>query len=162
MVYLIVVLFIIAIVAGVVSANNTKSPSIQDFSDSTTVDYYFVGDKCIGLSARKGYSKYRIAGVYYRNLPLSMVGRFNGYAEVELHNKYDSFAIAIYNDAGIHLGYIPKEYNRKLHSYIMENGGKVHAYGYIACDSRNSMYGETCVETDKTLVTKRNKPYITS
>ena len=122
---------------------------------------YYIGDKCIGLSARKGYNKYSIAGAYYQNLPMSLLGKFNGYVELEPYNDHDKLAIAVYNDAGIQLGYLPRG-NRKLHSYITNEGGQVHAYGYIACHDDNSMYGEVCVETDKSLVTKRNKPYATN
>lgn len=136
------------------SSNRTYNSAVPkgDYDD------YYIGRKVIGLSARKGYQKFQIAGAYYRNLPIEMVGKFNGCAMAETNNQYDPLAIAIYNDDGIHLGYLPKG-NKALHSYILAEGGKVHAYGYLGYD--DGMYGETCVEVDKNLVTKRNRPYAT-
>ena len=87
-----------------------------------------------------------------------MVGKFNGYAIAQIDNEHDQYAIAIYNDNEQHLGFLPRG-NDSLHSYILNDGGKVHAYGYIGCRNDGEMYGEACVETDKNLVTKRNKSY---
>jgi hypothetical protein len=117
---------------------------------------YFIGQKCIGLTPRNGYNKYPIAGVYYRELPFNSVGYFNGYAKADENNNYDKVAIGIYNEYDIHLGFLPKG-NTKLHAYILSEGGKVHAYGYIAYGG--SWYGEVCVETNKDLVSKRNRPF---
>lgn len=133
---------------------------VDQSKNSTTQQQYYIGNKCIGLSPRKGYEKFSIAGVFYRNLPVSMVGKFNGYAIAETDNRYDPYAIAIYNDEGIHLGFLKKG-NKALHSYIIGENGKVHAYGYLAWND-SGMYGETCVEVNKNLVTKRNKAYIKS
>lgn len=132
---------------------------ISQQNELTESQRCYVGDKCIGLSARKGYNKFSIAGAYYRDLPITMVGKFNGYAIAQTENEYDQYAIAIYNDAGIRLGFLPKG-NQNLHSYIINEGEqkRVHAYGYLAWHG-SGMYGEVCVETDKNLVTKRNKPY---
>lgn len=124
------------------------------------IDVYYIGDKVIGLSPRKGYGKCGIVGVHFRNLPITQVGKFNGFALAETENKFDDYAIAIYNDAKVHLGYLPKN-NKELHSYILDNGGKVHAYGYMGCGCNGSMYGEVCVEINKDEVTNRNKPYKT-
>lgn len=174
------VIIILAIVAYIIIKlisfmnkvdNTTQSPGKEKYVSSNKTytskheipkgDYGedYTGRKAIGLSARKGYEKFQIAGAYYRNLPVEMVGRFNGYAMAETNNEYDPFAIGIYNDAGMHLGFLPRG-NEKLHSYILDEGGRVHAYGYLGYNS--GMYGETCVETDKNLVTKRNKPYATN
>lgn len=165
LVILLVIVFVIAIMVLMLkdgSSDNSidieHETPINNQAHSSTFNQDYIGDKCISLYARKGYSGFPIAGAYYQNLPISMVGKFNGYATTEPYNNHDKFAIAVYTDAGIQLGYIPKN-NKKLYAYILKNGDKVHAYGYIGCDSGNSMYGEVCVETDKTLVTKRNKPY---
>lgn len=130
-------------------------------NELTESQQYYIGNKCIGLSARKGYGKFPIAGAYYRDLPITMVGKFNGYAIAQTDNEYDQYAIAVYNDAGIHIGFLPRG-NKKQHSYIIDEGEdkRVHAYGYLAWHG-SGMYGEVCVETDKNAVTKRNKPYIT-
>lgn len=130
---------------------------VDQLKNLTIQQQYYIGDKCIGLSPRKGYEKFSIAGVCHRNLPVSMVGKFNGYAIAETDNKYIPYTISIYNDEDIHLGFLKKR-NKALHSYIIRENGKVHAYGYLAWND-SGMYGETCVEVNKNLVTKRNKAY---
>ena len=95
---------------------------------------HYIGDKCISLYERKGYELSPIAGAYYQNLSISIVGKFNGYAVAETDNKYDPCAIAVYSNDRIHLGFLPKG-NKKLHTYILKEGGTVHAYGYMGCDS---------------------------
>lgn len=142
---------------------NEKNPqylttTLQGYSLLTGDQEYYIGNKCIGLSPRKGYQKYSIAGVCYRNLPITSIGKFNGYAFAETDNEHDPYAIAIYNDAHTHLGFLPRG-NRSLHSYIIKEGKKVHAYGYIGCDSNDNMYGEVCVENNNANITKRNKSY---
>lgn len=131
---------------------------ISQRNELTESQRYYIGDKCIGLSPRKGYNKFPIAGVYFRNLPITMIGKFNGYAISQNDNEYDEYAIAIYDDKATHLGFLPRGIS-SLHSYILNEGAMVHAYGYIGCHDDGEMYGEVCVETDKNLVTKRNKPY---
>lgn len=163
MLYLILILFIIAIVAGYISGNNKDQPVFYKKGNETLIqssksyDDYYIGYKCISLYSRKGYSHFRIAGVYYRNLPIETVGKFNGYAVAKTDNKYDPYAIEVYNDARTHVGFLPRG-NKSLHAYILNNGGSVHAYGYIGYN--DTMYGEVCVEADKTLVRQRNKPYL--
>lgn len=163
MLYLILILFFIAIIAGYISANRITKPISNNPQDNVlkkqsviNCNDYYIGQKVISLSARKGYQKFQIAGVYYRNLSVKLIGKFNGYAKAETDNEYDPYAIAIYNDSDTHLGYLPRG-NEKLHSYIMMESGKVHAYGYLGYN--NEMYGEVCVESNKDLVTQRNKPY---
>lgn len=120
---------------------------------------YYIGDKYISLYARKGYASFDIVGIYYRNLPLNkIIGRFNGYAIAQTDNSHDLYAIAIYKDDNTHIGFIPGG-NSRLHAYILREGGKVHAYGYIGQNSDTYFYGATCVESDKSLIKVRNKPY---
>lgn len=164
--WVIIILFILAFIFAPAKKSKGKSAKKESkykkiISDSECYDPYYVSKyrKLIGLSARKGYQKFDLMGVYYRDLSLSMVGKFNGYACAETNNEYDPFAIAIYNDDGVHLGYLPRE-TKWLHSYILDEGGKVHAYGYLAY--ADGMYGETCVEVDKRLVRRRNLPYPSS
>lgn len=156
-----VLAIIVIIVFGILftKGGHKNSISKNSISELSEDQKYYLGTKCIGLSPRKGYEKFEIMGCYYRKLPLKMVGKFNGYAVAQLDNKYDPYTIAIYNDNGIHLGFLPRD-NLKLHTYIICEGKSVHAYGYIGCNGLGSMYGEVCVETDKTIVTKRNKLYV--
>lgn len=159
----IIILCILIIIVGLVlkiiipdEENNTRQQAFTSFSPNKLYDDYYVGQKVIGLSARKGYSKFSIAGAYYRNLSIDMVGKFNGYVIAQIDNEYDPYALSVYNDVGVHLGFLPGG-NKVLHQYIVNEEGKVHAYGYLGWD--NGIYGEVCVETNKNLVTKRNKPY---
>ena len=155
---LLIVIIIIAVVIRVLISKPKTGNATKAESNLSDNQRYYIGDKCIGLSPRKGYDKFSIAGVYYRDLPITMVGKFNGYAIAQIDNEHDQYAIAIYNDNEQHLGFLPRG-NDSLHSYILNDGGKVHAYGYIGCRNDGEMYGEACVETDKNLVTKRNKSY---
>lgn len=136
----------------------TMPPTDASNRELTEGQKYYIGDKCIGLSPRKGYDKFEIAGAYYRNLPITTIGKFNGYVTAQTDNEYDKYAISVFNDDGLHLGFLPGG-NAILHTYVSDEGGSVHAYGYIGCHDDGGMYGEVCVETDKNLVTKRNKPY---
>lgn len=159
-----VVGIIVAFIVARLLKGNPQKPLVQfnehvlDTRGLTEDQKYYIGYKVIGLSARKGYIKTDIVGVYYRHLPLTMLGRFNGYAEAQHNNEYDLYAIAIYNDNGTHLGFLEGG-NKRLHSYITNEGSRVHAYGYIGCTHGDSMYGQVCVEVNKELVTKRNKYY---
>ena len=121
---------------------------------------YYRGYKTIGLTPRKGYGKFPIKGLYYRGLRDSDIGKFDGYAVAETDNKVDPFAVAIYREDDLHLGYIPAG-NYALSEYIRQNNGVVHCYGYVAVDYGNRFYGEVCIETDKSKVQSRNKPYDT-
>jgi hypothetical protein bacD2_23164 len=155
---LLIVIIIIIVVIGVLISKPKTGNAIKAESNLSDNQRYYIGDKCIGLSPRKGYDKFSIAGAYYRNLPITTIGKFNGYVTAQTDNEYDEYAIAVFNDDGLHLGFLPGG-NAMLHTYVSDEGGSVHAYGYIGCHNDGGMYGEVCVETDKNLVTKRNKPY---
>ena len=76
---------------------NEKQEPIQ-VSDVGACNQKYIGDKCISLYERNGYTLYPIAGAYYMNLPISMVGKFNGYATTQPYNEHDKYAISIYSD----------------------------------------------------------------
>lgn len=135
-------------------ADMTDKPLLQDGQE------YFCGIKCIGCSKRKGYTTREIKGMGYRDLSLHDIGRFEGYAEAEVGNKYDPYAIAIYREDYTHVGYLPAG-DFELHDYITDQGGYVHCIGYIACYNNGVFYGEVSVESDKDLVRVRNKLYDT-
>lgn len=127
--------------------------------DSLTKDQKrFIGIDSWGISVRKGYYYFPLMGINYRGLNILCVGRFNGYAKSQTDNEYDKYAIAIYDDSGTHLGFIPKG-NDILHSYILKEGNKVHAYGWITWEN-GYFNGGVVVEYDKNKVTKGyiNKP----
>lgn len=138
----IVIIIIIAIITKLIIA-------FADDLEMTDEKRYYVGDKCIGLSPRKGYIK---ENLYCQGLSKQNLGKFNGKAIVT------DECVEIYNDSGLHLGGIAA--SPYLVNYIKSEGGSVHAYGYVAKNS-TGMYGMTCIESDKTQVTKRNKPYKT-
>jgi len=139
--------------------NENKNSVLYKKYTLTEEQNYYIGEKCIGLTPRKGYIKIPIKGMYYRNISINEIGHFNGYSITETSNQYDPYAIAIYKDNGLHIGYVPKG-NKKLYEYIRDEGGKVHTYGYIAySDYDNDFYAECCIEYDKNLVIKRNKPF---
>lgn len=122
-------------------------------------EYYF-GTKTISVSRRNGYTEYPIVGIRFRGLYLTDIGRFEGYAKAETNNKYDDYAISVFREDHTQLGYIPAG-NIKLHNYILSNGGYVHCLGYIAARSHKSFYGGVAIESNKFIISNRNKEYDT-
>lgn len=98
----------------------------------------------------------------------SHIGKFEGYASTDEHNEHDPYAVAIYREDHIHLGFLPKG-SVKMHDYIEEQGGVVHCYGYVACrgvdadtEEPSGFYAAVCVENDWVEVAERNKEYNTT
>lgn len=114
----------------------------------TEKQLYFIGDKVISLSPRKGYGKYQMTVMCD---PYEHIGRFNGCAVC------DDEQIKIYNDRGEYIGISENDYS--LRQYIEQEGNKVHAYGLVALTKERHKYGWVCVENDKSMVKIRNKPY---
>ena len=71
-----------------------------------------------------------IKGLEYRDLTDDDLGKFYGYVKTEPDNKFDKYAIAIFDDKHRHIGYVPKgeEY---LFNTLELIGGKQQAWGYI-------------------------------
>ena len=126
---------------------NFKSPTYNPLKDGGV----------ISLNPRKGYTRFELTGLSY-HLTKDNYGKFNGYAIAETDNKFDNYAVAIYADGEHKIGYIPK-HNINLHSYIQQEGGKVHAYGYVQKTFNGYLNGAVCIETNKNIVTRRNAPY---
>lgn len=99
------------IVAGVYAARATTEIS------SRNVNAPYVPPKSQELT-------YEIRGIYYRKLPVSVDGPFKGYIKAELNNPHDKFAVGVYNDDDLLLGYLPREKNRSVHKALMEDGNK--------------------------------------
>lgn len=163
--FIIILLILIGVCMLLYFPFSSINKSKNDYSkykllyDNLTEDQKrFIGIDSWLISIRKGYAYYSLMGIGYRGLNISCVGRFNGYGISQEDNKYDKYAIAIYDDTGTQLGFIPKG-NKKLHDYIIKEGGKVHAYGWITWDN-GYFNGGVSIEYDKNLVTKgyRNKP----
>jgi len=129
---------------------------------------YYVGLKSIGLSARHGYEKTQMVGMYYRELDICDIGKFEGYAEAQTDNPHDPHAVAIYREDGLHLGFLCRG-ESLVHALILKQGGRVHCYGYICirgigCTTREPIgfYAHVCVEVEPEAVTERNAPYNTT
>lgn len=127
---------------------NFNSPNYNPYRD---------GSLNISLSPRKGYTYFPLVGMFY-HLNENNFGKFNGYAVAETDNQYDDYAVAIYDESGYKIGYLPKG-NKKTHSYILSQGGEVHAYGYVQITFNGMFDGAVCVETNENEVTRRNAPY---
>ena len=83
------------------------------------------------LYKRKGIKKFEMKGMFYRDLsPALHSGYFNGYALCE-YNLHDTYAVGIYNNHDIHLGYTPKRNKRLSDSLDEWHYGKVMAWGSI-------------------------------
>lgn len=100
-----------------------------------------------------GYIKVRIKGTSFRNLKFSDIGVFKGKAIAEKNNRYDDYAIAIYNSNNKHIGYAPAN-NVFLHEYITMKGGCVDAYGYINGDGEE-FWGDVYIEFDEVEYSKK-------
>lgn len=111
---------------------------------------YFIGDKVISLSPRKGYRKLEL---FVECDPYEHIGRSNGYA------SYKDNQIRIYNDRDEYIGM--SEYDYDVVNNIKNEGNKVHAYFFVAIKTSGYKYGMVCIEFDKSLVRVRNKPYPT-
>ncbi len=128
---------------------NFSSPSYNALADGGGVSLY----------VRKGYTLFWLVGMYY-HLPPNCYGRFNGYAVAETDNEYDKYAVGVYEEETQNLiGYVPKGLNKTIHKYILQEGGSVHAYGYVQLDENGQYNSEVCIESNKNEVKNRNKPY---
>lgn len=145
--WLVVIVLIFIVICVLINFNHNET------SNSSDDNYYSSGFNNLWLEARKGYSKYKMVGMYYRKLRKSNIGKFEGYAKSELDNIHDPYAVAIYNNNGKHIGYIPSG-NKSTHDLILNNGGHLPAYGYISCDSDfNDFTGEVAIKTNIALNT---------
>ena len=77
----------------------------------------------------KGVKEFDIKGINMRGLTQGNAGKFYGYVKTE-NNPHDRYAVAIYNNEGLHLGYTPKG-NAALFNTINDEGGNIEAWGYI-------------------------------
>ena len=118
----------------------------------------FVGDYSIEIPVYKGYVHKKIVGTCYRDdVTIFDTGWFNGYAQIEPSNAYDSYAIKICRDDHKFLGYIPAG-DVALFNYIKEQGGYVHIYGALAYNCWDRFwYGYACIEVNKSLLPERNE-----
>ena len=80
--------------------------------------------------------KYGIKGMLYRNFNHKLhSGPFFGYICNEPENPQDKNAIAIYNNNGLHLGYIPKWKTEELKSILGEQLNEaVQIFGAVSYD----------------------------
>lgn len=71
-----------------------------------------------------------IKGLEYRELTDKDLGKFYGYVKTELDNKFDKYAVAIFNEKDKKIGYVPRgeEY---LFNTLELTGGKQQVWGYI-------------------------------
>lgn len=79
----------------------------------------------------KGLKIFNLVGAFYRNLNHNEKGPFNGYA-ITTDNDHDQYAVAIYKNNNLHVGYIPKG-NKRMHDSINElHGGRIIVYGELS------------------------------
>lgn len=58
------------------------------------------------------------------------LGKFCGYVRTEKNNKFEKFAIAVFNNSGLHLGYL-WETDERLFNTLEQTEGKQQVWGYI-------------------------------
>lgn len=74
--------------------------------------------------------KFEMMGIYYRNLPKSEEGQFIGFVQAE-ENPHDKYAVAVYKDNHLHIGYVPRGRKRLSDSLHEWHSGKVFAWGRL-------------------------------
>lgn len=81
--------------------------------------------------SNKKMEYYSIVGIRYRKNVKE--GDFIGTVRLDYNNSHDDYAVAVYDDANIHLGFIPRGENVHLYKYLEKHTkGRAHfAYGYI-------------------------------
>lgn len=145
-----VVLSFPSLLVLVIFLSELVHPTNYNSSNNT---YYTSGYNNIWLEKRKGYNKFTMVGMYYRNLKFSDMGKFEGYAIAERNNMYDTYAVAIYTNSGKHLGYLPSG-NKTIHQLIIDSGKPLPAYGYVSCNSYGSNFtAEVGIKTNLVLNT---------
>ena len=98
------------------------------------------------------YSYYTIVGMIYRDLKKSDIGiHDSAVAIAERNNPYDAFAVGIYrNDSGVKkcVGYVPRDNNRRLHDYIINQYGGETMATYRIWIRGDKMYGIAYIKDD--------------
>lgn len=140
--------FIILVIIGVFSLFSDNIITLIYYcfhhaDEDYHISPYEDGGTPLELNFTEDYRHFHISGLKH-HVNENNWGTFNGYAIAEINNPYDSNAIAIYENNGILLGYVPKGKNKTLHKYILNHGGKSHAYGFVRV-YHGQISGEVCV-----------------
>lgn len=122
-----------------------KQDGKQPFEQYPYFNPAYFGQKDISLKVLPGFSQYPMAGMFYRNMPLSVIGRFNGCAQALERDNFEKYPIGVFNGKGLLIGYLPKK-QKELYQFIRRHGGKVPAYGILAFGmGATRWYGQVCV-----------------
>lgn len=95
-------------------------------------------------------TEYNIKGMNFRKFNRKLrSGVFYGHVKAEKNNQYDPFAISVFNEKGLHLGYCPGG-NQELHStLIKKNKGTHTAFGFVQYNpSGKYWYGKVTIPFD--------------
>ena len=95
-------------------------------------------------------TEYNIKGMNFRKLNRKLrSGVFMGNVKAEKNNQYDPFAISVFNEKGLHLGYCPSG-NEQLHSQLLNNKNGSHpAFGFVQYDASGKYwYGKVVIPLD--------------
>ncbi|HBG40946.1 MAG TPA: hypothetical protein DDW85_05990 [Porphyromonadaceae bacterium] len=105
-----------------------------------------------------GVYKTILKGTQYRWLFSWDIGTFKGKAVAQTNNKYDEYAVAIYNGRGKHIGFAPRGY-MTLHQSILDRGGSVYCCGILRHGDINSnvILGDVYIDFDKSYWSMKNK-----
>ena len=150
----IIIVGIILIVIVLIARNNKNKSQKQNFQNTVTAkiesdkkvqNASSINEKLIYKS--KGVKSFEMRGMYFRDLGNKEVGKFLGTAICD-YNEHDQSAVAIYNDSGVQLGFVPKG-NKRLHDSIEKwHNSKVFAWGELLNEEYNgntSWYGKVYI-----------------
>jgi hypothetical protein len=127
MTFFIITLVIVGVLLLINKCKVTSTPcqsNKQSINKSTTIDINAEGSH---LYKKRGVKEFEIVGIKYRRINLDQNGDFEGYVCVE-ENEHDPYAVAVYNNLNIKLGYVPAGSTRLYYSLKKWHGGKTYAY----------------------------------
>nr|WP_298672019.1 hypothetical protein [uncultured Prevotella sp.] len=79
---------------------------------------------------QNGKEYFKIQRINYKDLENSYIGSFKGYICPDKKDKEDIYAIAVYNDNKVKVGYV-RSMNKPLYDFLTEKGGIVVIHGFI-------------------------------
>lgn len=110
----------------------------------------------------KCIKRFEISGMNFRKLKKNNVGYFKGYVIIE-KNKHDPYAIAIYTNKGVHIGYLPGGSEKRFNTINKKPHKATFAWGLINSNPNTNhffgfVYVTMCLSEEETELIKNKQP----
>lgn len=116
-----VILLVACVVGGVTLFRSTFSRA----KEKEELKMKLSGPRTSFIPSRKDVTlKSRVVGMYYRGIDFPF--ECDAYLKLDLKNKYNPEAVAVYSSTGVHVGYLPKGDN--VFYELLSHGVKVEGY----------------------------------